>query len=53
MKPKAEGIPLDRFTWRRWRRAITTLLASEVGGRVKLMFGALLVCCSASMLSTS
>jgi putative ATP-binding cassette transporter len=43
MKPKAEEIPLDRFTWRRWRLAITTLLASEVGGRVKLMFGALLV----------
>lgn len=41
MKPQGEKIPLDRSTWRRWRLAMTTLLGSEVGGRVKLMFGAL------------
>jgi putative ATP-binding cassette transporter len=35
-------IPLDRLTWRRWSNAIRVVLASEVGGRAKLLFGALL-----------
>ena len=35
-------IPLDRLTWARWRRAMRDLTRSEVGGRVKLLFGALL-----------
>ena len=35
-------IPLDRLTWARWRRAMRDLMRSEVGGRVKLLFGALL-----------
>ncbi|HXK25210.1 MAG TPA: SbmA/BacA-like family transporter [Myxococcota bacterium] len=36
-------IPLDRLTWARWRRVVADVMRSEVGGRVKLMFGALLV----------
>jgi putative ATP-binding cassette transporter len=36
-------IPLDRLTWARWRRAISNVMRSEVGGRVKLLFAALLV----------
>jgi putative ATP-binding cassette transporter len=43
MKPKAEEIRFDRFTWRRWRLAIASVLTSEVGGRAKLMLGALFV----------
>ena len=35
-------IPLDRLTWVRWRRVVLDVLRSEVGGRVKLLFGALL-----------
>jgi putative ATP-binding cassette transporter len=35
-------IPLDRLTWARWRRVVLDVLRSEVGGRVKLLFGALL-----------
>jgi putative ATP-binding cassette transporter len=35
-------IPLDRLTWARWRRVMRDLVRSEVGGRVKLLFGALL-----------
>ena len=35
-------IPLDRLTWARWRRVMRDLMRSEVGGRVKLLFGALL-----------
>jgi putative ATP-binding cassette transporter len=34
-------IPLDRLTWVRWRRAVLNVLGSEVGARVKLLFGAL------------
>jgi putative ATP-binding cassette transporter len=37
-----EKIPLDRLTWPRWRRAVTRVMHSEVGGRAKLLFGALL-----------
>jgi putative ATP-binding cassette transporter len=37
-----ERIPLDRLTWIRWRRAIRTVTSSEVGGRVRLLFGTLL-----------
>jgi putative ATP-binding cassette transporter len=35
-------IPLDRLTFVRWRRAVSHVLRSEVGGRVKLLFAALL-----------
>ena len=35
-------IPLDRLTWARWRRVMRNLMRSDVGGRVKLLFGALL-----------
>jgi putative ATP-binding cassette transporter len=35
-------IPLDRLTWTRWRRAVSNVMRSEVGGRVKLLFAALL-----------
>jgi putative ATP-binding cassette transporter len=35
-------IPLDRLTWARWRRAVRDVTRSEVGGRVKLLFAALL-----------
>jgi putative ATP-binding cassette transporter len=35
-------IPLDRLTWARWRRVVGDLLRSAVGGRVKLLFAALL-----------
>ncbi|HVN37307.1 MAG TPA: hypothetical protein VMW19_03920 [Myxococcota bacterium] len=34
-------IPLDRLTLIRWRRVVTDVMRSEVGGRVKLMLGAL------------
>ncbi len=44
MRPKAPAeIPIERFTWRRWRLAIGTVLTSEVSRRARLMFGALLV----------
>jgi putative ATP-binding cassette transporter len=36
-----ERIPLDRLTWARWRRVVVDVTRSEVGGRVKLLFGAL------------
>jgi len=39
---KSPRIPLDRLTWARWRRVVGDLLRSEVGGRVKLLFAALL-----------
>lgn len=39
---EAARIPLSRLTWTRWRHAIETLTHSEVGGRAKLLFGALL-----------
>jgi putative ATP-binding cassette transporter len=39
---KSRRIPLDRLTWVRWRRAVLDVLRSEVGARVKLLFGALL-----------
>jgi putative ATP-binding cassette transporter len=39
---KAMRIPLDRLTWVRWRRAVLDALRSEVGARMKLLFGALL-----------
>ena len=39
MKPMR--IPLDRLTWVRWRRVVMEVMRSEVGGRVKLMLGAL------------
>jgi putative ATP-binding cassette transporter len=35
-------IPLDRLTWARWRRVVGDLARSGVGGRVKLLFAALL-----------
>ena len=35
-------IPLDRLTWTRWRRTVSDVMRSEVGGRVKLLFAALL-----------
>jgi putative ATP-binding cassette transporter len=39
---KSTRIPLDRLTWVRWRRAVLNVLRSEVGGRMKLLFGALI-----------
>jgi putative ATP-binding cassette transporter len=38
---KSTRIPLDRLTWVRWRRSVLNVLRSEVGPRVKLLFGAL------------
>jgi putative ATP-binding cassette transporter len=35
-------IPLDRLSWARWDRAIRDFAGSEVGGRARLLFGALL-----------
>jgi len=35
-------IPLDRLTWTRWRRVVLDVIRSEIGGRVKLLFAALL-----------
>lgn len=35
-------IPLDRLSWARWVRAIRDFTGSEVGGRARLLFGALL-----------
>src|SRR5512147_3179642 len=35
-------IPLDRLTWTRWRSAVRAFATSEVGGRAKAMFAALL-----------
>jgi putative ATP-binding cassette transporter len=35
-------IPLDRLSWARWVRAIRDFAGSEVGGRARLLFGALL-----------
>jgi hypothetical protein len=37
-----ERIPLDRLTSVRWRRALRAVATFEVGGRAKLLFGALL-----------
>ena len=42
MQVEPERIPLDRLTWARWRRVVLDVMRSEVGGRVKLLFGALL-----------
>ena len=39
---KSTRIPLDRLTWVRWRGAVLNVLRSEVGARMKLLFGALL-----------
>jgi putative ATP-binding cassette transporter len=36
------GIPLDRLTWTRWLRAVQAVAFSEVGGRARWLFGALL-----------
>jgi putative ATP-binding cassette transporter len=36
-------IPLDRLTWSRWRAAVHAFVTSEVGGRAKWLFAALLV----------
>jgi putative ATP-binding cassette transporter len=41
-KVESPKIPLDRLTWVRWRRVVGDLLRSAVGGRVKLLFAALL-----------
>lgn len=41
--PTETTIPLNRQTLRRFGRAIATLAASEVGGRAKLLFAALLL----------
>jgi putative ATP-binding cassette transporter len=35
-------IPLDRLTWARWRTAVRAFATSEVGGRAKAAFAALL-----------
>ena len=35
-------IPLDRLNWAAWRRVVLSVTRSEVGGRVKLLFAALL-----------
>jgi vitamin B12/bleomycin/antimicrobial peptide transport system ATP-binding/permease protein len=35
-------IPLDRATWSRWRSAVGAFASSEVGGRAKALFAALL-----------
>jgi putative ATP-binding cassette transporter len=35
-------VRLDRVTWTRWRTAVRTFVASEVGGRAKALFAALL-----------
>ncbi|MEB2345025.1 MAG: ABC transporter transmembrane domain-containing protein [Deltaproteobacteria bacterium] len=35
-------IPLDRLTWQRWRRATWRFVRSEVGGRARALFLALL-----------
>ena len=39
---KSTRIPLDRLTWVRWRGAVLNVLRSEVGARMKLLFGALI-----------
>ncbi|MGE3500113.1 MAG: ABC transporter ATP-binding protein/permease [Candidatus Binatia bacterium] len=39
---KSTRIPLNRLTWARWRRVVVDVMRSEVGGRVKLLFAALL-----------
>ena len=39
---KSTRIPLDRLTWVRWRGTVLNVLRSEVGARMKLLFGALL-----------
>jgi len=36
-------IPLDRLTWSRWRAAVRSFATSEVAGRARLLFAALLV----------
>ena len=40
---KREKIRLDRETWGLWRRSMRLVLISEVGSRMKLLGGALLV----------
>ena len=35
-------IPLDRLTWSRWLRAVRSFATSEVAGRARLLFAALL-----------
>jgi len=42
MVPDPLRIPLDRLSWARWWRAIRSFAGSEVGGRARLLFGALL-----------
>ena len=39
---KSGRLPLDRLTWRRWRNAVGAFTTSEVGGRAKALFVALL-----------
>jgi len=39
----AEQVPIDRQTWARFVRAVRNFANSEVGGRAKLMFAALIV----------
>ena len=39
---KSGRLPLDRLTWRRWRSAVRAFTTSEVGGRAKTLFAALL-----------
>ena len=39
---EARRIPLDRLTWSRWRAAVASFATSEVGGRAKALFAALL-----------
>jgi len=39
---EARRIPLDRLTWSRWRTAVRSFATSEVGGRAKALFAALL-----------
>src|SRR5262249_8026135 len=41
--PDEERIPLERFTWARWRRAVTAFAgSSDAGGRAKALFAALI-----------
>jgi putative ATP-binding cassette transporter len=39
---KSGRLPLDHLTWRRWRNAVRAFTTSEVGGRAKILFAALL-----------